>query len=107
MQQADYGLGQRELHQRFFDDASDRDLMLSKDFFDRHPVTLKAPGDYADLIERYVVIADQAQDFLCHRADFVVNAESVEDPAAPVYRRRLIQSLRVFVKETEDQRQII
>ena len=86
IEKQDHCLGQRKLHQRLFDHSGHGNAVIVKYFFDWWPVGLEATSDDADVIESHLVIADQPQDLLGYRADFIVDAKGVEDLATPIFR---------------------
>ena len=61
--------------------------MLGKDLFDLGAIAIQSSRDHADLIECHAVLLGEEQDLLGHRADLIVNAKGIDDPAVPIGRQ--------------------
>src|SRR5688500_10122553 len=80
--------------------------MSGKDLFDLCAITIQSSCDHADLIERDAVLLGEEQDLLGHRADLVVNAKGIDDPAMPIGRQCAVLSMSVLIENSETLRQL-
>src|SRR5688500_11196096 len=80
--------------------------MSGKDLFDLCAITIQNSRNHADLIERDAVLLGEEQDLLGHRADLIVNAKGIDDPAVPIDRQGSVLPIRVLIKNSETLRQL-
>ncbi len=72
--------------------------MLVENIFDDGAVGLQTSRNDADLMKLHLAIVDEPENLFGRRGDFIVDAESVDDPAVPVFWKIGIFSFFVVIE---------